>query len=165
MSFTNYESGIQMIVDNPDLGSFFGEHTHDYVIDVFSTFGLNVRGQYLDFTTRFGAGDFAGVEIFGVVGKDGVGPPSVVWFTHELRSDISVNLPSHLLPIFELGDGEIFCLDYSDLNKYREPSVIAFQPGVELKSQNYDLISEDFGDFIFEWFSISMDDQKQYEQF
>ena len=61
-----------------------------------------------------------------------------------------INLPDNLLDIYDTGSEEIFCLGYSILDNNGEPKVVSFVPGVDLESQTYEVIANDFGDFLLD---------------
>lgn len=74
--------------------------------------------------------------------------PDAIWYTLTERREI--NLPDNLLVIYDTGSDEIFCLDYSHLDDNGEPKVVSFLPGVDLESQTYEIIANDFGDFLLD---------------
>lgn len=62
--------------------------------------------------------------------------------------DEEINLPKNLLIIYDTGSDELFCLDFNKSREKEEPKVVSFVPGVELESQTYEIIANDFGDFL-----------------
>lgn len=59
-------------------------------------------------------------------------------------------MPKNLVVIYETGSDEIFCLDFSNLNKEGEPVIVAYIPGEDNINQRYEKIADDFGDFLLE---------------
>lgn len=60
-----------------------------------------------------------------------------------------MNLPNNLLVIYDTGSEELFCLDFNQPNG-KEPRVVSFVPSIELEKQRYDVIANDFGDFLLD---------------
>jgi hypothetical protein len=53
-------------------------------------------------------------------------------------------LPSFLIPIYDLGDGELYCIDLRTLHE-EEAKIVAYTPGYSSINQDLDLIADDFG--------------------
>lgn len=52
--------------------------------------------------------------------------------------------------IYDTGSDELFCLDFNQLDYKGEPKVVSYVPGVELENQTYEIIANDFGDFLLD---------------
>lgn len=72
--------------------------------------------------------------------------PDAIWYTLTERNEI--NLPNNFLIIYDTGSDELFCLDFNKSSETKEPKVVSFVPGIELESQTYEIIANDFGDFL-----------------
>ena len=112
--------------------------------------GLTFTGLYLDYLQTFGAGNFGAQEIYGIINADfeNSSVPDAIWYTLTERRE--TNLPSNLLVIYDTGSDELFCLDFNQLDNNGEPRVVSFLPGVRLESQTYEVIANDFGDFLLD---------------
>ncbi len=49
-----------------------------------------------------------------------------------------------------LGAMNFFCLDFNQLDEKGEEKVVSFVPGIDLESQSYEVIANDFGDFLLD---------------
>lgn len=74
--------------------------------------------------------------------------PDAIWYTLTERKE--ANLPNNLLVIYDTGSEELFCLDFNTLDDKNEPRVVSFVPGMQLESQTYEIIANDFGDFLLD---------------
>src|SRR5699024_428696 len=81
-----------------------------------------------------------------------------IWCT--LNERLESNLPNHLLVNYDACDDELYCLDFKQHNE--EPKVVLFVTRVPLENQTYEVISDDFGDFLLTLFHIQLD-RDQYE--
>ena len=84
---------------------------------------------YRRFLLEYGAGGVGGIEFYGVVQEEfeQSGYPDVVWLTLKGRKEW--NLPGFLLPVYDLGDGEFFCLDLRN-KEGDESKVVGFTPAI-----------------------------------
>ena len=111
---------------------------------------MKLSGIYKGFLKTYGAGSIGSEEIYGISSLDFENStvPNGIWYTLSERKEI--NLPVNLLVIYSTGDGKLYCLDYNKLNEEKEPAVVSFFPGFDLDIQKFDIIAEDFGDFLLE---------------
>lgn len=149
MSVEAYNEAKQIIL-NDDIADFVGGRTSDLIKLAEKKIALKFTGLYLDYLQTFGAGNFGAQEIYGIISDDfeNSSVPDAIWYTLSERQEI--NLPSNLLIIYDTGSDELFCLDYNQLDESREPKVVSFVPGVELDNQTYEVIANDFGDFLLD---------------
>jgi antitoxin YobK len=150
VSSTSYEKAKELILDNDELADFNNGVSNELIALAEEKIGLKFTGSYLDFLQTFGVGNFGAEEIYGIIHEDfeNSATPDAIWFTLTEREES--NLPSHLLVIYHTGGVELFCLDYSKLDDDKEPRVVVFVPGFELKYQTYEVIADTFGDFLLE---------------
>ena len=150
MSIENYQKAKEIIFDEADIADFVGGCNEELINLAGGKLGLNFTGLYFDYLKTFGAGNFGAQEIYGIIGSDfeNSSVPDAIWFTLTERREI--NLPNNLLVIYDTGSDEIFCLDYNQLDDNGEPRVVSFVPGVDLESQTYEIIANDFGDFLLD---------------
>ncbi|WP_230130112.1 hypothetical protein [Bacillus sp. CECT 9360] len=52
--------------------------------------------------------------------------------------------------MYDTESDELFCLDFNQLDDREEPKIVSFVPGVELESHTYEIIANDFGDFLLD---------------
>ncbi|MGX7024623.1 SMI1/KNR4 family protein [Vagococcus hydrophili] len=78
---------------------------------------------------------FNSIEIYGVFREDfeNSGVPDVVWVTLNERE--LVNIPTHLVVLYNTGMGEMYCLNYKDLNNNNEPKITSYYPGFSENTQ------------------------------
>ncbi|MGE7184041.1 SMI1/KNR4 family protein [Peribacillus sp. NPDC006672] len=150
MSVEAYQKAKQIILNDDDIADFIGGRSTELINLAEEKLGLRFTGLYLDYLQTFGAGNFGAQEIYGIISADfeNSSVPDAIWYTLTERKEI--NLPSNLLVIYDTGSDELFCLDFNQLDDKGEPKVVSFVPGVELESQTYEKIANDFGDFLLD---------------
>lgn len=150
MSIENYNKAIKIINENKEKCYFAGNRSEVLVSRAEKALGIKFSSQYRKFVLEYGAGSIGAEEIYGVV-KDNFNNSSVpdgIWFTLTERKEI--NMPENLIVICDTGSDEFFCLDFKRINKDGEPPVVVFVPGVENRHQTYEIIAEDFGDYLLQ---------------
>src|SRR5699024_7377536 len=149
MSLETYQKAKQIILEE-DIADFVGGCTDDLIRLAEEKIGLRFAGLYLDYLKTFGAGNFGSQEIYRIIHDDfeNSSVPDAIWYTLTERREI--NLPNNLLIIYDTGSDELFCLDYNQLAENGEPKIVSFVPGAELESQTYEIIANDFGDFVLD---------------
>lgn len=150
MSVENYQKAKEIILNEEEIADFVGGRTDELISLAEEKLGLKFTGLYFDYLKTFGAGNFGAQEIYGIINADfeNSSVPDAIWYTLIERREI--NLPDNLLVIYDTGSDEIFCLDYNHLDDNGEPKVVSFVPGVDLESQTYEIIANDFGDFLLD---------------
>ena len=160
MSLTNYQQAVQIINTDKDRSHFVGPRTDDLISKAEEATGFKFTGMYRDFLKNYGAGSFEGGEIYGIIDDnfEDSGIPDAVWVT--LNERRKINLPANLLIIYDIGTGEYYCLDFEKLNNDKEPKVVSFYPGFDLEIQTYEIIADDFGDFLLDTVNIGLSDEE-----
>ncbi|EIT87463.1 hypothetical protein A374_00145 [Fictibacillus macauensis ZFHKF-1] len=150
MSVETYQKAKQIIHDNEDLADFIGGRSNELIKWAEEKLGVKFTGLYLDYLQTFGVGNFGSQEIYGIINDnfENSSVPDAIWYTLTERKEI--NLPNNLLVIYDTGSDELFCLDFNQLDEKGEPKVVSFVPGLDLGSQSYELIANDFGDFLLD---------------
>lgn len=150
MSVETYQKAKQIIHDNEDLADFIGGRSNELIKLAEEKLGVKFTGLYLDYLQTFGAGNFGAQEIYGIINDnfENSSVPDAIWYTLTERKEI--NLPNNLLVIYDTGSDELFCLDFNQLDEKGEPKVVSFVPGIDLESQSYEIIANDFGDFLLD---------------
>lgn len=150
MSVKNYQKAKETILNEEEIADFVGGRADELISLAEEELGLKFNGLYFDYLKTFGAGNFGAQEIYGIIDEnfESSSVPDAIWYTLTERKEM--NLPDNLLAIYDTGSDEIYCLDYSNLDNNGEPKVVAFVPGVDLESQTYEIIANDFGDFLLD---------------
>lgn len=150
MSSEAYQQAKHIILTNEEMADFVGECSTELIKMAEEKIGLRFSGLYLDYLLTFGAGNFGTQEIYGIINNDfeHSSVPDAIWYTLTERREI--NLPKNLLVIYDTGSDELFCLDFNKQDINGEPEVVSFVPGVELKYQEYNVVANDFGDFLLD---------------
>ena len=144
MSIQDYEKAKELLRESHGISTFVGPRSETIINLAEGRLTLKFPEIYRRFLLEFGAGGVGSFEIYGIVREDfeASGVPDVVWFT--LRERKETNLPIFLLPVFDLGDGELFCLDFR-IQQGDEAKVVGFTPGYTSGQQSFDVVAEDFG--------------------
>jgi hypothetical protein len=111
---------------------------------------LKLIGDYRRFLLEYGTLGFGASEIYGIIDEDFINStvPDAIWYTLTERREI--NMPDYLIIIYSVGNGELFALNYNMLNENREPKVTSYWPGFALEAQSFEVIANDFGDFLLD---------------
>ena len=119
---------------------------------------------YRRFLLDYGAGGIGSFEIFGVIqenfGDHDYFHIDVVWLT--LKDRREWNLPIFLVPVFNLGDGELFCLDLRN-KEGDEAKVVGFTPDFNKAEQNLDVVAEDFGKLFLDQIQFTLSIESRIE--
>lgn len=150
MPNNSYQEAKNIILKNEELHDFVGGRSQRLILNAERKLNLIFSPFYLDFLQTFGAGSFGAEEIYGIINDDfeNSSVPDAIWYTLTERQES--NLPKSLLVLYDSGIGDLFCFDFRDLNDDKEPRIVTFIPGVELKYQNYEVIADNFGDFLLD---------------
>ncbi|GIN09164.1 hypothetical protein J1TS1_33090 [Shouchella clausii] len=150
MSVETYQKAKEIILDEEEIADFVGGRTEELINLAEEKLGLKFTGLYLDYLKTFGAGNFGAQEIYGIIDADfeNSSVPDAIWYTLTERKEI--RLPDNLLVIYDTGSDELFCLDFNQRADNGEPKVVSLVPGVDLESQTYEIIANDFGDFLLD---------------
>jgi antitoxin YobK len=147
MSFQDMWKAFDLIEKNSHMADFEGAKSGGLISRAESVLGVGFPATYKAFLSRYGCGDIAGREFYGIIGEDfeDAGIPDAVWITLQERKDS--DLPRSLVIICAVGDGTYFALDCATRNEADECPVVAWTPGVAEK-QAVEPVSEDFGNFL-----------------
>ncbi|MFZ6029410.1 MAG: SMI1/KNR4 family protein [Chloroflexota bacterium] len=151
MSIQDYEKARFLINSHPEKADFVGPKSESFIRMAEDTLGVKFPPTYRKFLKDFGAGGFGGAEIYGLIKEDfeNSGIPDVVWYT--MLSRKKWKLPSDLIPVYDLGDGEDYCIEVNQSRGQNyEGRVIAYSPGYPPEEQNRNLIAEDFGKLLLD---------------
>jgi len=150
MSIQDYNSAVELLQQNEELCDFVGQCSDQLVKKAEGKLNVIFPQTYRKFLLNYGAGNFGSEEIYGIVKEDfdNSGIPDAIWYTLKQRKE--VNLPSNLVIIYYTGGEEMFCLDFNKLGKHQEPAVVSYVIGVGLEYQTYEMIANDFGEFLLQ---------------
>lgn len=140
------ESAIQIIENNLDNSDFFGPIDSDLIKIAEKMIDVEFPLSYIRFLEKFGAGDIAGIEIYGIIRDPRIDKqmvPNGIWLTAQLRKDSS--LPKELIVVSETGYGPYYVIDTSQKNINGEAPVLIWGFGKEMEK-----VSDSFGEFLFE---------------
>ena len=148
MSIQSYLEAKRLMENNEGSMHWFGKQEESLINKAEKILNLKFPQDYRMFLSDYGAGSFGSSEIYGVFQEDfeNSGVPDAVWYTLVIRKD--VKMPNYLLAIYGVGDGELFVLNYDKLNENGEPKVTAYSPGYAEDEQTFEVIANDFGDFL-----------------
>jgi hypothetical protein len=149
MSTSDYDDARKRISSSSKKQFFFGPKSPSEIEDAQRRLKVYLPPLYKRFIQEYGAGGIGSFEIYGLTGRDfaTAGVPDVVWYTEKARREW--NLPVHLIPIYDLGDGEVYCLDTRVVNvRNEECPIVAIIPEKGQSYLNFELLYDDFGSFL-----------------
>jgi hypothetical protein len=149
MSKNDYEKAQQKIAQLDKHSFFSGPKQFSLVNAAEMRLKVKFPPDYSRFLSDYGAGGIGSFEIYGLNDDNlnAIGIPNLVWYMEKARKEWQ--LPQSLIPIYDLGDGEVFCLDISVArDETDEVPVIAFDPCYSLHEQNLEIMAKDFGSFF-----------------
>jgi hypothetical protein len=117
MSTNDYETAKDLVIKSSKITTFLGPRDELLLEAAEKNLSINFTQTYRKFLLEFGSGGLGSFEIYGLVSNDfaNSGIPDVVWLTNKGRKEWE--LPKFLIPIYDLGDGELFCLDLRTLKE------------------------------------------------
>jgi antitoxin YobK len=142
----NFDDAKKIIARHPDMTDFVGPTTEQEVRDAEKRLGVTFSRSYLAFLREFGCGNFGAEEFLGV-GVEPMAVPSVIWYTETTRRKSS-RFPKHYVPVYDVGLGEVMCLDTSQLRPDGECPVVRWV--ADDTSQSKETIASSFGEFFAE---------------
>lgn len=145
-----YNRAKKIIEENKNIADDFGGASDTLIRSAQLELELQFPKDYHFFLSSFGALTFGSIEIYGVFREDfkNSGVPDTVWATLNERK--LVNMPRHLVILYNTGMGEMYCLNYKELNENDEPKITSYFPGFPEGSQNNEVLYNDFGEFLLD---------------
>lgn len=151
MSMQAYEEAKELVKEllqkTHGISTFVGPRSETLINLAQDRLSVKFPEAYRRFLLEYGAGGVGSFEIYGVVNDnfENSGIPDMVWLTLKGRKEW--DLPRFLLPIYDLGDGELFCLDLRT-QEGDEARVVGYTPGYSSPEQSLDTVAEDFGKLL-----------------
>lgn len=154
-----YELIKKRIVKYPDELAFFKNVTQELIEKFEKELRIELKGSYKQFLLDFGYVSFGALEIFGIPNKNILKQnedcTNALACTMESRKEI--NLSENLVVIYNLGNGELYCLDTS----YEIPKVVSIWDEIPEKGQVppiTEIIAESFEQFLEEVVNEEIED-------
>lgn len=150
MNTTLYDEAKKIIEENKNLADDFGGASNAVIKKAQLVLGVEFPEEYRLFLTHFGALTFGSREIYGVFREDfeNSGVPDAVWLTINERNLVS--MPKHLVIIYNTGMGDMYCMNFKDLNSENNPKITSYFPGFSEKAQENEVLYNSFGEFLLD---------------
>ncbi|MEZ4920862.1 MAG: SMI1/KNR4 family protein [Saprospiraceae bacterium] len=140
----NIENAFQIIEENIDDADFCGPVAPDKITSAEEILGVKFPKSYSMFLEKYGAGDIAGIELFGIIKDpttDGQMVPNGIWLTLNLREKSA--LPKEFIVVSETGYGPYYVIDTSFKDDDLESPVYTWDTGNQKEKT-----SDSFGEFL-----------------
>ena len=146
MGIETYNQAVELIKNNADLADFDGECSEEIIRLAEEKLNLSFPATYRKFLKDYSVGNFASFEIYGIVKDrlDVFGVPNMVGITLKERQEIQ--LPSHLIVIGSVGNGQEYYLDCR-LSKEASPVLVNWSV-FPFNEQAGEIEAEDFSDYF-----------------
>ncbi len=153
MGIKELEQAFLIIQENSEDRFFVGERSDDLILEAESVLGLKLPPTYKRFVKKFGAGNIAGQEFYGVINNDltDSSVPDGVWFTLSTREEYE--LPDDMIVIGSIDDGTYITLSAHKDNFEIEAEVIEWNPYTKEEG----LIADDFGFFLLDKITTALE--------
>lgn len=150
MSMLQLQKAFEIIDNNSHRADFEGVKEEELISLAESVLGVVFPPTYREFLSKYGCGDIAGCEFYGLINGDfeGSGIPDAIWLTLEERKDS--DLPENLVVVYALGDGSYHALDCSVTDQAGECPVVEWIPGSSKVGKGLEVIADDYGQFLLQ---------------
>lgn len=149
MSMKDYVQAKEILKQSHGLLTFRGSISETTIEDAEKKLSVKFPESYRQFLLDYGAGGVGSFEIYGIPDErlNSIDNLSVISFTLKGRKEWG--MPVFLLPIYELGEGELFCVDFRTQEKNRhEAKIVGFTPGYSSNNENLEIVASDFGELF-----------------
>lgn len=141
---------IQRIINrHPLLADFVGPVSKGVIAEAEQELKVVFPPSYRWFLRTYGSGNFGAQEFFGL-GTPGQGIPNTVWVTMWHRKE-EPTFPSDFVVVYNVGLGEIFCLDTHPADEGGECKVVRWIPGLPSQKQDFKVIASSFADLLLHY--------------
>ncbi|EAF7125109.1 SMI1/KNR4 family protein [Listeria monocytogenes] len=150
MSIEKYNQAKNVIEENDYLVDDFGGASDAIIEKAQVVLDVNFPKDYKTFLADYSALTFGSIEVYGVFKEDfeDSGVPDIVWTTINERK--LVDMPKYLLILHNTGMGELYCMNFADLNSHNEPRITSYYPGFPEKAQQNEILYDSFGEFLLD---------------
>jgi hypothetical protein len=150
MSIADLKRAFDLIDANAARADFEGEKDERLIAQAEEVLGFRFPPTYRKFLMRYGCGDIAGQEFYGLLTDDFTNAcvPDAIWLT--LKQRAASGLPHNLVVVYATGDGTYFALDCTGSSEDDEYPVVAWIPGESKPSDVLEVVAKDFGVFMRE---------------
>lgn len=147
MSKKDLIKAFEIIESNQDEADFEGNKSLALIQKAEQALRLTFPPTYVEFLSKYGCGDIAGYEFYGIISDDFINSsvPDAIWLTLDERR--SANLPKDMVIIYSTGEGIYYALDCSKKGGSGEAPVVTWTQGKSSKEDQY-IIAEDYGQFL-----------------
>jgi hypothetical protein len=155
MSMENLNKALKLIESNfsRDEVLINGPVKEEVILKAEDALGVKFPNTYKKFLQNFGSGCVGSDYFYGLGKQDFDFTSSIPEVTayHVVWSNLYDQklgyIPSHLITIYNVGNGEAYCLDISKMNN-KECPVVAWSIGVCKQKKELEVIAPDFGTFL-----------------
>lgn len=156
MSFADLIHAFDLIEAHAAQADFEGAKDEKLIARAEEILGLRFPPTYREFLRRYGCGDIAGQEFYGLLTEDftNSGVPDAIWLT--LKQRASSGLPHHLVVVYAVGDGTYYALNCAERSVDEECPLVAWVPGASNASDHLEIVAKDFGAFMRETLEQSL---------
>lgn len=134
---------------------FAGGASEEEIKEAQQSLGCRFPEDYRHFLSVYGAGDFGGCEIYGIIPQKEVCQiPNGIWATHYLRQQYQ--MPGNYIAIAFDGYGKYYCIDTSVRNKENLcPIILWDMDGTE--EDVPEQAADSFENFFLSWLKTEID--------
>jgi len=154
MSYKNFQEALEILSSKNLILDYFYPQPLNRIIEAEKLLDISFPKSYKEFLRQFGSIGFHGEEIYGL--NNSYDYSSYVYCNivcatlEERKVNQDPSFPLYLIPIHALGNGELSCLDTSQMNEEGECPVVAWYFGATLPNGKLEILAEDFGAFLLE---------------
>jgi len=156
MSIEKFDHAISLLKKNfsEDEIYFTGPFTDRTILNAEEALDLKFPNTYRKFLKEYGSDGFKSEEIYGLTKEEdfkslefeGSTTPNAIWTTLDFHK--RYGHPLHLVIIYNLGDGTIYCLDTSQMNDEGECPVVMVPIVGHDNYTNLPIEAKNFGEFF-----------------
>ncbi len=150
MSIFHLNQALSLIERNLEQADFVGARNDKLISLAETVLGLKFPPTYRAFLKKYGCGDIAGKEFYGLISEnfENSSIPDSVWLTLSERS--TSQLPIDLILISSTGDGAYYAINCSKRFDNQEHPIVIWEPGTANPIAQLEIVSRDFGEFLLD---------------
>lgn len=149
MQNLNLKNAFDLIKNNPQYADFEGPKSDALIKKAEDKLQVSFPQSYRSFLKELGCGNIGGQEFYGLISEnfENSGIPDAIWVTLFQRK--AANLPDKFVIVGSNGRGGYYVIEGSKEHTGSESPVFLWVPGIPKFEENFKVIAEDFGQFIF----------------